>query len=104
MQSVSEPRGKSHRIASARDVGMNTLRALLLMAVALFAFAAPTRAADGPGYKIVERIKVPDGGFDYATFDAATGNILMARTDFTTVIDTKTGKLSQLSSAARGHM
>jgi len=80
---------------------MKTLSSLgLVLAVAL---AAPALAAE-PAYKIAERIKVPDGGFDYATYDAATGNILMARTDFTTVIDTKTGKLSQINSAARGHM
>jgi len=72
----------------------------LLLSAAL---TVPAFAAE-PAYKIVDRIKVPDGGFDYATFDAAKGRILMARTDFTTVIDTKTGKLSQLMSAARGHM
>lgn len=83
---------------------MNTLRALLLMAAALFAFAAPTRAADGPGYKIVERIKVPDGGFDYATFDAATNRVYMPRGDFTTIIDAKTGRVSQLTSGASDHI
>src|SRR5260370_7774508 len=67
------------------------------------AWTAPALAAE-PAYKIVDRIKVPDGGFDYATFDAPRSRILMARTDFTTVIDTKTGKLSQLSSGALGHM
>jgi len=80
---------------------MKTLSSIGL--VLAFALTAPAFAAE-PAYKIVDRIKVPDGGFDYATYDAATGRILMARTDFTTVIDTKTGKLSQLSSAARGHM
>src|SRR5882672_2558813 len=80
---------------------MKTLSVLgLVVSVALI---APAFAAE-PAYKIVDRIKVPDGGFDYATYDAAAGRILMARTDFTTVIDTKTGKLSQLASAARGHM
>src|SRR5258708_6740384 len=64
------------------------------------AFVTPSLA----DYKIVDRIKVPDGGFDYATFDSATGRVLMARTDFTTVIDAKTGKVSQLNSAAPGHM
>jgi len=83
---------------------MNTLRALFLMAVALFAFAAPTRAADGPGYKILERIKVPDGGFDYATFDAATARVYMPRGDFTTIIDAKTGRVSQLASGASDHI
>jgi len=80
---------------------MKTLSAIgLVLSVAL---TTPAFAAE-PAYKIVDRIKVPDGGFDYATYDPATGHILMARPDFTTVIDTKTGKLSQLSSAARGHM
>jgi len=74
------------------------------MAVALFAFAAPTRAADGPGYKILERIKVPDGGFDYATFDAATARVYMPRGDFTTIIDVKTGRVSQLASGASDHI
>ena len=73
-----------------------TLAGLLLTV----AFTTPSFA----DYKIVDRIKVPDGGFDYATFDSATGQVLMARTDFTTVIDAKTGKVSQLKSAAPGHM
>ena len=80
---------------------MKTLSSIGL--VLAFALTTPAFAAE-PTYKIVDRIKVPDGGFDYATYDRATGHILMARTDFTTVIDTKTGKLSQLASAARGHM
>jgi YVTN family beta-propeller protein len=75
----------------------NHVLAGLLLTVA---FVTPSLA----DYKIVDRIKVPDGGFDYATFDSATGRVLMARTDFTTVIDAKTGKLSQLNSAAPGHM
>ena len=73
-----------------------TLAGLLLTV----AFITPSFA----DYRIVDRIKVPDGGFDYATFDSATGQVLMARTDFTTVINTKTGKVSQLNSAAPGHM
>ncbi len=65
--------------------------------------AAPVLAA-APAYKITDRIKVPDGGYDYATFDAATNRVYMARTTFTTVIDVKTGAVSQLDSAAHGHM
>src|SRR5262245_27025885 len=68
------------------------------------ALATSALAAPATNYKIVDRIKVPDGGFDYATFDAATGNVLMARTDFTTVIDTKTGKVSDLKSPNHGHI
>ena len=84
---------------------MNTLRALLLIsAAALIATATPMRAADAPPYKIVERIKVPDGGFDYATFDAATARVYMPRGDFTTIIDVKTGRVSQLTSGASDHI
>ena len=52
----------------------------LVLTVAL---AAPALGA-APNYKIVDRIKVQDGGFDYATFDAANGRVLMARPDLTT--------------------
>jgi DNA-binding beta-propeller fold protein YncE len=71
---------------------------ILSVALSAAAFAA------APSYKIVDRIKVPDGGFDYATYDPAKGRVLMARTDFTTAIDVKTGKVSQIGSAAAGHM
>ncbi len=73
----------------------------LALAVSL---AGPALGAAVPAYKIVDRIKVPDGGFDYASFDPATGRVYMARTNFTTVVDAKTGKASQLNSASGGHM
>ena len=74
----------------------------LLLSAAL----APTlvTAAAAPNYKVLDRIKVQDGGYDYATFDPATDRVYMARDDFTTVIDAKTGKVSQLSTASHGHM
>jgi YVTN family beta-propeller protein len=81
-----------------------SMKTRLLAGMALSAMLAATAFAAESNYKIVERIKVPDGGFDYATFDSATGRVLMARADFTTVIDAKTGKVSQLNSAAPGHM
>ena len=71
---------------------------LLSVGMAAAAFAA------APQYKIVDRIKVQDGGFDYATFDPATNQVLMARPNFTTTIDVKTGKVGQIKSAARGHI
>jgi YVTN family beta-propeller protein len=67
------------------------------------AFSASALAA-AANYKIVDRIKVPDGGFDYATFDAPNQRVLMARPDSTTVIDVKTGKVSELKSASKGHI
>jgi YVTN family beta-propeller protein len=72
--------------------------------IALVAFSASALAAAAPSYKIADRIKVPDGAFDYATFDAANGRVLMARPDSTTVIDVKSGKVSQLKSADKGHI
>ena len=60
--------------------------------------------AAAPAYKVVDRIKGRRWGFDYAVFDSANGRALIARTDYTTVIDSKTGKVSQLSSASTGHM
>src|SRR6266853_575558 len=70
----------------------------LILAVAL---AAPTLAK--AEHKIIDRVKVGDGGFDYATFNPATNQVLMARTDYTTVIDVKTHKVSELKSAIRAH-
>ena len=67
------------------------------------AFAATTYAA-APNYKVVDRIKVGDGGFDYAVFDSANGRVLIARTNYTAAIDAKTGKVRELSSASAGHM
>ena len=75
--------------------------AALVLSIAL---VGPAVAAAVPAYKIVDRIKVPDGGFDYAAFDPAMGRVYMARTNFTTVVDAKTGKVSQLNSASGGHM
>jgi DNA-binding beta-propeller fold protein YncE len=73
---------------------MTTLAAAVILSPA--AFAAE--------YKIIDRIKVPDGVFDYATFDAATGRVYMPRGAYTTVIDVKTGKPSQLTSAVGDHI
>ena len=73
----------------------------LALASAFLMSSVAALAADAD-YKVAERIKVPDGGFDYATFDPATGRVLMTRTDFTTVID-RSGKITQLNAGA-GHM
>jgi DNA-binding beta-propeller fold protein YncE len=82
---------------------MTTRNSLVLLG-ALLTCVSSASAADAPNYKIIDRIKVQDGGFDYATVDPATSRLYMARTDFTTVIDLKTKAVSQLKSAARGHI
>jgi len=80
------------------------MRTVCSVAFVLSALLSSAALGATSNYKIVDRIKVPDGGFDCATFDPATGHVLMARTDFTTVIDVKTAKVSQLTGAARAHM
>jgi len=67
------------------------------------AIAAPALAAD-PSYKIVDRIKMSDGGWDYIVADADNGRVYRTRTDGADVVDVKTGKVSQLSSTGNGHM
>ena len=57
-----------------------------------------------PNYKIIQRIKVPDGGFDYATFDPAADKVYMPRGSFTTVIDPKTGAVSQFANGESNHI
>jgi len=83
---------------------MKTILKLLAASTAFVALAPQLRAADSPNYRIVDRIKVPDGGFDYATFDATTNRVYMPRGNFTTVIDVKTNKVSQLTSGASDHI
>ncbi|HYM17761.1 MAG TPA: YncE family protein [Micropepsaceae bacterium] len=79
---------------------MKAIPVALLVTVAASAVAY----AAAPNYHVVDRIKVGDGGFDYAVFDTAGNRALIARTNYTTAIDGKTGKVSQLSSASAGHM
>lgn len=74
-----------------------TLAALALSA----AFAVPASAAD---YKVVDHIKLPDGGWDYITSDPEHGHIIRTRTDGADVIDVKTGKVSTLKNNGNGHM
>jgi DNA-binding beta-propeller fold protein YncE len=74
-----------------------TLAALALMA----ATAVPAVAAD---YKVTDRIKLPDGGWDYIVSDPGHGRIIRTRTDGADRIDTKTGKVSTLKNNGNGHM
>jgi len=72
--------------------------AALALAMAL---ATPAVAAD---YKIVDKFKMPDGGWDYATSDLKNNKIYWVRSDHTDVIDTKTKKVTSLKSTGGGHM
>ncbi len=70
----------------------------------LTALAASTASAAGPGYHLADRIAGPDGGWDYASYDAARDRVLVARTDAVTAFDLKTGKMiPAFAPATRGH-
>jgi DNA-binding beta-propeller fold protein YncE len=74
-----------------------TLAALLLaVATAMPAFAAE--------YKVVDRIKLPDGGWDYIVSDPEHGQIIRTRTNGADLIDVKTGKVTALKNTGNGHM
>ena len=61
--------------------------------------------AAAPGYKVLDRIKVGDGSYDYVTFDPVTARVYFAREDYTTVIETKMpARPGNLMSAPHGHM
>src|SRR5262245_31208925 len=80
------------------------MKATLLAGIALSCALATAAWAAVPNYHVVDKIKVGDGGFDYAVFDTAKNRVLMARTNYTTAIDAKTGKVSELKTASAGHM
>jgi hypothetical protein len=52
---------------------------LVLLCGAIAGGCLGASAAEQSNYRIIERIKVPDGGFDYATFDPAADRIYMPR-------------------------
>lgn len=72
---------------------------LLAGVIGVSCLAGPAFAAD---YKIVGRIKVPDGNFDYATFDR--GKVYMPRGPYTTVIDVRSGAVSELANGVSDHI
>src|SRR5947208_1088992 len=68
------------------------MRSVSYAALALaMTLAAPAIAAD---YKIVDKLKMPDGGWDYATSDFKKDVIYWVRNDHTDVIDAKTKKVT----------
>jgi YVTN family beta-propeller protein len=83
---------------------MNAFRTILAVSAVALSFAAQPRAAEQANYKLIDRVKVPDGAFDYATYEPSTGRIYFPRADNTTVLDPKTGKVSEFKSASRGHI
>ena len=83
---------------------MTTVRFYSLLFAAIVAAMGHSNLSLAAEYKVIDRIKVPDGSFDYATFDEASSKVYMPRGSFTTVIDVKTGAVSQLANAASDHI
>lgn len=78
-------------------------KAALRAAASLAVLVTATLGAQAD-YKILDKLKMPDGGWDYATSDAQKNRIYWVRTDHTDVIDAETKKLSTLNSTGNGHM
>jgi hypothetical protein len=74
-------------------------------AAILFAAAGAAQAqpASGAYYRELASIALPDGGWDYASFDGALGRVFVARADAVTAVDLAQGAASNIAGAARGH-
>jgi DNA-binding beta-propeller fold protein YncE len=69
----------------------------LLAAVGLA--AASTHAA--PTYALVDRVKIPDGGFDYASYDPVHHRLYVSRTGGVTAMDVDTKAVTTLDPQAQ---
>ncbi len=82
---------------------MRALSAFAAFAVGLSA-AASASAAPAPAYAVVDRIKGPDGGWDYASFDPVRRRLYVARSTGAMAVDVDTGKVTPgVSKTQRGH-
>ncbi len=73
------------------------MRLPIAIAAALIATAAGAQS-------VVQRYAVPDGGWDYVSFDAASNRVFVGRSDGVMTIDVATGKVTpQLTPATRTH-
>ncbi|WP_421930864.1 hypothetical protein [Phenylobacterium sp.] len=81
---------------------MNTAR---LVALCIAVSASPLTALAGPsGYHVIDRIGGPDGGWDYASFDAGRDRVLVARSTAVNAFDLKSRTVTgAFAPAAWGH-
>jgi len=70
-----------------------TLTSLLISAGLLIGTPLAAAAAPAPVLKVVARIPGSDGGWDYATFDAARHKVYVTRRDSVMVLDIASGKV-----------
>ena len=67
---------------------------LTVLALASMGLAPPAFAAKPAGLHVVDTISGPDGGWDYASFDAARGRVYVAHGSSVMMIDVATGKVT----------
>jgi DNA-binding beta-propeller fold protein YncE len=76
----------------------------LALAACAVAVASAAVAEPGPAYAVVEHIKIPDGGYDFVSFDPALHRLYVSRRDGVTALDAQTGMVTgQLAPAQRSH-
>jgi YVTN family beta-propeller protein len=74
------------------------------LVAAVAAFAGPAGAGQNVAYAVVGRIPGPDGGWDYASFDARLHRLFVSRTDGVLAVDVNTGNVTPtLVPGARVH-
>jgi YVTN family beta-propeller protein len=77
---------------------------LVALTLLLLAGAAAAQAPTAPSYRVVSRIAGPDGGWDLASVDAASGRLYVARSEGVMAVDLATGKVTpNLVPSTRGH-
>jgi DNA-binding beta-propeller fold protein YncE len=78
---------------------------LAVLAAAAFAASAPLAIAQpAPSYTVVDRIKGPDAGFDYASFDPAHRRVYVSRSGGVLALDVDTGVVTgHLTDAQKTH-
>lgn len=81
------------------------MRKVLSVCAALACLAsAVSVAAEAPRYHVAEKLSLPDGGWDLASFDPVLNRVYIARSDAVTAIDAATGAvIGKLAPASGGH-
>jgi DNA-binding beta-propeller fold protein YncE len=80
------------------------LHRFLRLAAVIGLLAAGAAQAAAPAHHVAEKLPLPDGGWDLASFDAALGRVYVARSDAVTAIDVRSGTvIGKLVPAHGGH-
>lgn len=75
-----------------------------LAAVAMGTVLALPSYAASPDFKVVQKVKMPAGDFDYGSVDPSKGMVYWSRDGEITQLNVKTGKVAKLVGAPNGHV